>query len=76
MSWIKIRHENTELLVPEESFECLFEWQGFKRVDEPKPTQTKPKVTEKKRVVVATEQPKVEKTNGTGKSDTDKPNQD
>lgn len=69
MSWIKIRRENTELLVPEESFECLFEWQGFKRIDEPKPTQAKPKVTEKKRVVV-------EKANGTRKSDADKPNQD
>lgn len=70
MSWIKIRHDNTELLVPEESFECLYEWQGYVRVSEPKPTQTKPKVTEKK------QQPKGDKGNGTRKGDTDKPNQD
>lgn len=76
MSWIKIRKDNTELVIPEESFKCLFEWQGFVRVDERKPTQTKtPRVTEKKRVV-ATEQVKRENGNGTRKGDTDKPNQD
>ena len=72
MSWIKIRKDNTELVIPEESFKCLFEWQGFVRVDERKPTQTKtPRVTEKKRATTT-----VKKENDNGQTDTDKPNQD
>ena len=76
MSWIKIRRENTELVVPEESYNGLYEWQGFVRVVETKPTQTKtPRATEKKRAV-ATEQVKRENGNGTTNGDSDKPNQD
>lgn len=72
MSWIKIRKDNTELVIPEESYKCLFERQGFVRVDERKPTQTKiPRTTEKKRATTT-----VKKENDNGQTDTDKPNQD
>lgn len=76
MSWIKIRKDNTELVIPEESYKCLFEWQGFERVVEAKPTQTKtPRATEKKRAVASTPVKK-ENGNGTEQIDTNKPNQD